>query len=332
MLTALVRRFCWLVSGILIGGEHRGHEKARLRKGVTILVATPGRLMDHLEVRDLLGFWSSAFQSLAQLKAWPSCAFEYILRRAGPSPACAKFTVSLLWVCFSWTIWHTHHAEGLPQLPLWVHVAPGCPLPACARSMVSISQCVLLLNLFAYCMQNTASFNTSNLSWLVLDEADRLLDLGFEAKLKAIIEKFDSRSSNGADDDSPSPNPSPSTHRRRTVLLSATLHPGLSVLAGLSLQDPVGVGFKAEVVDGQLQLAAEAGVDGQEQQQGGKTAGAGGEIAFELPQQLKQKYVEVDAKMRLVYLIGGWAGAAATLTLQHRVQSVLSACHMAASL
>lgn len=51
VLTALARRFCWLVSGILIGGEHRGHEKARLRKGVTILVATPGRLMDHLEVR-----------------------------------------------------------------------------------------------------------------------------------------------------------------------------------------------------------------------------------------------------------------------------------------
>jgi hypothetical protein len=50
VLTALVRRFCWLVPGILIGGEHRGHEKARLRKGVTILVATPGRLMDHLEV------------------------------------------------------------------------------------------------------------------------------------------------------------------------------------------------------------------------------------------------------------------------------------------
>lgn len=55
VLTALARRFCWLVSGILIGGEHRGHEKARLRKGVTILVATPGRLMDHLEVRHGLG-------------------------------------------------------------------------------------------------------------------------------------------------------------------------------------------------------------------------------------------------------------------------------------
>jgi hypothetical protein len=182
----------------------------------------------------------------------------------------------------------------------------------------------VLRKLRVCCLQNTASFNTSNLSWLVLDEADRLLDLGFEAKLKAIIEKFDSRSSNGADTDSPSA----SAHRRRTVLLSATLHPGLSVLAGLSLQNPVGVGFKAEVVDGQLQLAAEAGADGQEQQQGGKTAGAGGEIAFELPQQLKQKYVEVDAKMRLVYLIGGWvtAVAASGLSAQGSAYSQRTSC------
>jgi ATP-dependent RNA helicase DDX31/DBP7 len=237
------------VSGILIGGEHRGHEKARLRKGVTILVATPGRLMDHLEVRSVLGF--------------VGCA---VLAESGTDhgAACGALTSPFL------------HAPDSQ----------------------SVTSCVVPCKLRGCFVQNTASFNASNLSWLVLDEADRLLDLGFEAKLKAIIEKFDSRSSN-AD------SPSASTHRRRTVLLSATLHPGLSVLAGLSLQNPVGVGFKAEVVDGQLQLAAEAGADGQGQQQGGKTAGAGGEITFELPQQLKQKYVEVDAKMRLVYLIGG---------------------------
>ncbi len=45
----LLRRFIWIVSSVLIGGEHRGHEKARLRKGVSIVVATPGRLQDHLE-------------------------------------------------------------------------------------------------------------------------------------------------------------------------------------------------------------------------------------------------------------------------------------------
>lgn len=33
--------------GLVIGGESRKSEKARLRKGVNILVATPGRLVDH---------------------------------------------------------------------------------------------------------------------------------------------------------------------------------------------------------------------------------------------------------------------------------------------
>jgi len=153
-------------------------------------------------------------------------------------------------------------------------------------------------------VQNTASFKTDHLSWLVLDEADRLLDLGFEQKLKAIIAAFDSRTAGDGDS---SDADAAARHQRRTVLLSATLHPGLSVLAGLSLQNPVGVGFKAEVVDGQLQLAAEGGAEGGQQQQG--RAGGGSEIAFELPQQLQQKYVEVDAKMRLVNLVGGYCAS-----------------------
>ena len=39
----------WVVPGWLLGGERKKAEKARLRKGVNILVATPGRLVDHLE-------------------------------------------------------------------------------------------------------------------------------------------------------------------------------------------------------------------------------------------------------------------------------------------
>lgn len=154
----------------------------------------------------------------------------------------------------------------------------------------------------------------------MLDEADRLLDLGFEQKLKAIIQVFDARSNgsngnnngidNGVDGSSPSTPPATGQqqqHRRQTVLLSATLHPGLSTLAGLSLQDPVAVGFKAQLVDGQLQLLAEDGSTLQQQsqqQQGGSKAGGGEQLAFELPHQLQQKFVEVEAKMRLVYLIG----------------------------
>ncbi|KAI3640387.1 hypothetical protein MIR68_001265 [Amoeboaphelidium protococcarum] len=39
----------WIVNGAITGGESRKSEKARLRKGVSILVTTPGRLLDHME-------------------------------------------------------------------------------------------------------------------------------------------------------------------------------------------------------------------------------------------------------------------------------------------
>ncbi|EPZ32206.1 DNA/RNA helicase, DEAD/DEAH box type domain-containing protein [Rozella allomycis CSF55] len=38
-----------LVPGVIVGGDKRKSEKARLRKGIHILVATPGRLLDHLQ-------------------------------------------------------------------------------------------------------------------------------------------------------------------------------------------------------------------------------------------------------------------------------------------
>ena len=37
--------------GIIMGGANRRVEAERLEKGVNLLVATPGRLLDHLQVR-----------------------------------------------------------------------------------------------------------------------------------------------------------------------------------------------------------------------------------------------------------------------------------------
>lgn len=39
--------------GIVMGGANRRAEEEKLTKGVNLLVATPGRLLDHLEVRSL---------------------------------------------------------------------------------------------------------------------------------------------------------------------------------------------------------------------------------------------------------------------------------------
>jgi len=49
VLSLLVRAFIWVVPGLVSGGEKRKSEKARLRKGVMVLVGTPGRLLDHLQ-------------------------------------------------------------------------------------------------------------------------------------------------------------------------------------------------------------------------------------------------------------------------------------------
>ncbi|XP_019192864.1 PREDICTED: DEAD-box ATP-dependent RNA helicase 17 isoform X2 [Ipomoea nil] len=48
ILQKMLHRFHWIVPGYIMGGENRSKEKARLRKGISILVATPGRLLDHL--------------------------------------------------------------------------------------------------------------------------------------------------------------------------------------------------------------------------------------------------------------------------------------------
>lgn len=44
----------WIVGGAVIGGEKKKSEKARLRKGLNVLVATPGRLVDHLDHTEVL--------------------------------------------------------------------------------------------------------------------------------------------------------------------------------------------------------------------------------------------------------------------------------------
>ncbi len=48
VLNRILYRRTWIVGGCISGGEKRKSEKARIRRGVNIMVATPGRLLDHL--------------------------------------------------------------------------------------------------------------------------------------------------------------------------------------------------------------------------------------------------------------------------------------------
>ncbi|NXD75059.1 DDX31 helicase, partial [Halcyon senegalensis] len=52
----LLKPFPWIVPGVLMGGEKRKSEKARLRKGINILISTPGRLVDHIKSTECIHF------------------------------------------------------------------------------------------------------------------------------------------------------------------------------------------------------------------------------------------------------------------------------------
>ena len=67
-------------------------------------------------------------------------------------------------------------------------------------------------------MDETAEFNCSSLKMLVLDEADRILDLGFQQTMNSIIENI--------------------PEQRQTLLFSATQTKSVKDLARLSLHDP----------------------------------------------------------------------------------------------
>ena len=165
----------YIVAGTVIGGEKKKSEKARLRKGINILVATPGRLVDHLD--------------------------------------------------------------------------------------------------------NTSVLDVRHVRWLVLDEGDRLMDLGFEQDITKIVTTLDQGQKTDLNFGLPA--------RRTTVLCSATLKMNVQKLGEISLKD-------AALIRGDAS-DDEVGVE--------RNANGGKDSAFLAPAQLKQSYLVVPAKLRLVTLI-----------------------------
>lgn len=195
----------WMVPGLLTGGSTKNHEKQRLRKGCTILVATPGRLLDHL--------------------------------------------------------------------------------------------------------QNTSSFDVGKCRWLVLDEADRLLEMGFEEQLNGIVKALDGRrrlargiardamvAAGTADSSVPDAEVTDTlgiawwAWRRRTVLCSATLDEHVQVFSGSALNNPLVVraGEASETYASEIERDA---------------TGADAPAQFSAPAQLQQHVVVVPPKLRLVSVI-----------------------------
>uniref|UniRef100_A0A8C6WNC0 ATP-dependent RNA helicase n=1 Tax=Neogobius melanostomus TaxID=47308 RepID=A0A8C6WNC0_9GOBI len=122
-------------------------------------------------------------------------------------------------------------------------------------------------------IQNTLSLAFSALRWLVLDEADRILDLGFEKDLTVILNSLNSSGS-----------------KRQNVLLSATISAGVTRLADVSLNDPV-----------TIQVSDSAPSAAPVQSEGSSGAHVQAE-SFSVPEGLQQLVVVVPSKVRLVLL------------------------------
>ncbi len=128
-------------------------------------------------------------------------------------------------------------------------------------------------------LNNTEVLDVSNVRWLVLDEGDRLMELGFEEEIQGIVSKLEQRSQLSKRSSMQGlPN------KRTTVLCSATMKMNVQRLGEISLKDAVHI--KADPLD------SEAVPNGQELK----------EATFSAPTQLKQSYAVVPAKQRLVTL------------------------------
>ncbi|KAI0482172.1 DEAD/DEAH box helicase [Xylariaceae sp. FL0804] len=175
VLEKILRCAPWIVSTSVIGGESKKSEKARLRKGVNILIATPGRLADHLD--------------------------------------------------------------------------------------------------------NTKVLDVETVRWLVLDEGDRLMEMGFEVELKNIVGKIREQQLKHSNKDGVTFDTLPK--RRVTVLCSATMKMNVQKLGEISLQEAVHIS------------ATKSGTEEDEVN----------DAVFAAPAQLKQSFLIVPAKLRLVTLL-----------------------------
>jgi ATP-dependent RNA helicase DDX31/DBP7 len=168
VLESALRFTTTIVAGHVMGGEKKKSEKARLRKGMNILVATPGRLADHLG--------------------------------------------------------------------------------------------------------HTKALDFSSVRWLVLDEGDRLMELGFEEDIKKITNLMDFRLKNPKSEILESLPP-----KRINILCSATMRGDVEKLGEISLKEAQHITSAEDHQITQTNL-------------------------FTVPAQLKQQYVIVPAKLRLVAL------------------------------
>lgn len=175
----------WLVPGVLSGGDKRKSEKARLRKTLHLVVATPGRLLDHLK----------------STQSW----------------------------------------------------ADRC---------------------------------RASLRWLVIDEADRLMDMGFDKTMTEVAELLGIMTKTGL------LGQAKRERHVRLVLCSATMRDDTASFAGIPLTGPP------------TMVSPEVERKSHQQAKEGSAASAAVTAEFNAPAHLQQKFIAAPTKLRLPALLG----------------------------
>jgi ATP-dependent RNA helicase DDX31/DBP7 len=146
-------------------------------------------------------------------------------------------------------------------------------------------------------LDNTKVLDVSRVRWLVLDEGDRLMELGFEEAIRGIVSKLEERSNESKATGTPEVQGLPS--RRTTIMCSATMKMTVHRLGEISLRDAVHI--KADAIDGSSAVAGEPDAARSEEAESGRKKEQG-EGEFVAPAQLQQTYAMVPPKQRLVTL------------------------------
>lgn len=118
-------------------------------------------------------------------------------------------------------------------------------------------------------IKSTKNLHFNRIRWLIVDEADRILDLGFEKDITVILNAVNAE-----------------CQERQNVLLSATLTEGVTRLADISLHNPVSI----SVLDKSWDQPNPKEVDSIQLD------------SFAIPESLDQHVVLVPSKLRLVCL------------------------------
>ncbi|KAF9623670.1 hypothetical protein IFM89_003702 [Coptis chinensis] len=155
-------------------------------------------------------------------------------------------------------------------------------------------------------LKNTTSFVHANLRWIIFDEADRILELGYGKEIEEILGFLGSRKDGGVSEDNTfSKHSKP---QRQNLLLSATLNEKVNHLAKMSLENPVMIGIDETKLSTELSKRSVkhlksigSNVD-DELELLGKLPNCS-EADYNLPTQLIQRYVKVPCGSRLVILL-----------------------------